>query len=152
MNMLIKSLFMVIGLAVTHIASADTLQLPSQAKHSGLMSPEVLTQYPQWGLVRTGHSCIEYYQFLPNGEVKIQSNQERILGRYTFLNHANVFELAAVKVDFVSDNGKPDCTGDATNQSNHSTVNYLKRKSDREIYFCDDAMGNSCPVYLRPEN
>lgn len=145
-------MLMVVGLTVTHFTSAETLKLPSQIKNLGLMNPEILAQYPKWGLVRIGQSCIEYYQFLPNGEVKIQSNQERILGRYTFLSHANRFELAAVKIDFVNDNAKPDCTGDATNQSNQSTVNYLKRKSDQEIYFCDDAMGNSCPVYLRPEN
>lgn len=151
MNIMFKLGVMMIGLATSHITSADALKQPSQTQHSGVINPEMLTQFPQWGLVRTGHSCIEYYQFLPNGEVKIQSNQERILGRYTFLNQANVFELAAVKIDFVSDNSKPDCTGDATNQSNQSTVNYLKRKSEREIYFCDDAMGNSCPVYLRPE-
>ena len=150
--MLVKIISLILGITMMSLASAQALQTNADTKHTGLISPEILTQYPQWGLVRTGQACIEYYQFRNDGEVMIRSNQERILGRFIFLNNSSIFELAAVKIEFLNDNGKPDCTGDSTNQTNQSTINYLKRKSDREIYFCDDSLGKSCPVYLRAEN
>ena len=104
-----------------------------------------------WGLVQPGISCIEKYQFSPSGEVFIQSNRERVVGIYHYIQANSHFELPAVMISFKTDNRQPDCAGNATDQSGTSTTNFIKKISDQQIYFCLDAQGQNCPVYLRPE-
>lgn len=113
---------------------------------------DALKQKQQWGLVQPGTMCVEHYRFLPSGEVFIESNKERVTGTYRFISKENGFELPAVMISFMTDNQQPDCAGSTDNQSGTSTINFLKKESDQKIYFCLDASGKNCPVYLRPEN
>lgn len=126
------------------------MPLPAIAGNASVVS--ALKQTPNWGLVRAGTACIEHYQFLPSGEVKIQSNLERVTGRYSFIEKSSGFELPAVVISFETDNKQSDCSGDRTDQVGTSTTNFLKKESDQKIFFCLDALGKSCPVYLRPEH
>ena len=103
-----------------------------------------------WGLVQPGTSCIEKYQFLPSGEVLVESNRERVTGAYHYIQAASNFELPAVMISFKTDNRQADCTGSTSDQTGTSTTNFIKKVSDQQIYFCNDALGQSCPVYLRP--
>lgn len=111
----------------------------------------LLTSHP-WGLIQPGTSCIENYQFSPNGTVEIKSNQEVVTGHYSLMTSEKNFELPAVAIQFETDNQQADCVGNTANQAGISTVNFIKRHSDNKIYFCVDSLGKNCPVYLRPEN
>lgn len=113
---------------------------------------QTLQKQPQWGLVQPGISCIEKYQFLPSGDVLIKSDQQRVSGRYNFIPSQNTFDLPAVMISFETDNHKPDCAGNSQNQAGTSTTNFIKKESNQKIYFCLDALGKNCPVYLRPEH
>lgn len=126
------------GLLVMSSASADlTLVQKLQSEKS-------------WGLIQPGTSCIEKYQFLPSGEVLVESNRERVTGVYHYLEATSIAELPAVMISFKTDNRQADCTGNSTDQSGTSTTNFIKKVSDQQIYFCNDALGQSCSVYLRP--
>lgn len=105
-----------------------------------------------WGLIQPGVSCIENYQFFPDGTLEIKGNQEVITGRYRVMTSEKAFELPAVAIQFDTDNQKPDCAGSTQNQAGMSTVHFLKKQSDEKIYFCLDALGKNCPVYLRLDN
>ena len=129
--------------------------LMSISAHSQEQKKDVLnllkdTQF--WGLIQSGNTCIEKYNFLPSGEVLISSHLERITGQYSLLENSETFALPAVVINFKTDNKQPDCAGNATNQAGTSTTNFLKRVSDQELYFCNDALGKDCPVSLRPEH
>lgn len=127
------------GLLVMSSASADlTLVQKLQSEKS-------------WGLIQPGTSCIEKYQFLSNGEVLVESNRERVTGVYHYLEATSIAELPAVMISFKTDNRQPDCAGSTIDQAGTSTTNFIKKVSDQQIYFCNDALGQSCPVYLRPE-
>ena len=106
----------------------------------------------KWGLVQPGTTCIEHYTFKPTtSEVFISSNQEMVTGSYRFVEAQNKFELPAIVISFETDNQKPDCAGNAENQAGTSTTNFLKKVSDQKIFFCNDALGKQCSVYLIPE-
>lgn len=113
---------------------------------------DVLKKTQRWGLIQPGNMCVERYRFLPSGEVMIESNQERVTGTYRVISEANSFDLPAVVISFGTDNQQPDCAGSRENQAGTSTTNFLKKESDQKIYFCLDASGKNCPVYLRPDN
>lgn len=113
---------------------------------------QILKSKQHWGLVQPGTACIEYYQFKNNGEVQIKSHQERIFGTYQYIATTQNFELPAVMIHFEKDNQKTDCKGDASNQAGTSTTNFLKKQSDQKIFFCNDALGKDCPVYLQTEH
>ena len=113
-------------------------------------SANILQKTPNWGLVRAGTACIEHYQFLPSGEVKIESNLERVTGRYSFIEKQTGFELPAVVISFETDNKQPDCANDRTDQTGTASTIFLKKESDQKIFFCLDALGKSCPVYIKP--
>lgn len=113
---------------------------------------KVLKDTQFWGLIQSGNTCIEKYNFLPSGEVLISSHLERITGQYNFLENTASFALPAVVINFKTDNKQPDCSGNSTNQAGTSTTNFLKKVSDKEIYFCNDALGKDCPVLLRPQH
>lgn len=133
-------------LSITTHAVADS-------KSTSASSPlEALLQTKNWGLVQSGTMCIEQYQFFPSGEVLIQSNKERVSGTYTYLEKRQGFELPAVVINFKTDNQQPDCAGNSENQTGTSTTNFLKKISDKQIYFCNDPLAKDCPVYLRPEH
>ena len=103
-----------------------------------------------WGLIQANTLCAEQYNFLPSGEVAISSNAERITGQYSFMQNTQSFALPALIINFKTDNQQPDCLGSSSNQTGTSTTNFLKKVSDQEIYFCHDAWGKDCPVFLRP--
>lgn len=126
--------------------------LTSQTQAQELSVVETLKKYQHWGLVQPGTSCIEQYQLKPNGEVSIQSLQERVTGIYQYIVSTNNFELPAMVIHFETDNQKPDCAGSSVNQAGTSTTNFLKKETDQKIYFCEDAVGKNCPVYLRLEH
>ena len=128
------------------ISSVSFAELRESSSLSTLLTSQT------WGLIQPGTSCIENYQFSPDGTVEIKGNQEVITGRYSVMTSEKVFELPAVAIQFETDNQKPDCAGSTQNQVGMSTVNFLKKQSDEKIYFCIDALGKNCPVYLRPEN
>ena len=126
------------------------MSVPSFAENTSVI--EALKSKPNWGLIQPGTMCIEHYRFLSNREILIQSNQQRVTGTYSFISNENAFELPAIVIHFETDNRKSDCSGIQADQSGTSTTNYLKRESNQKIFFCLDALGKNCPVYLRPEN
>ena len=137
-------------LALSTLLSISTLSVAAETSQKSAI--EVLSSIPKWGLIQPGTSCIEHYQFLAAKEVKISSNQERVTGTYEYTQGASNFELPAMVIHFATDNLRPDCAGNSDNQAGTSTTNFLKIESDQKIYFCTDAVGKNCPVYLRPEN
>lgn len=122
----------------------------AQTNRDDLIS--ILQKTQNWGLIRAGSSCVEQYQFLASGEVHIQSNKERISGHYQYLVTDQGFSLPALVISFAQDNRQVDCGGSSVDQTGTSTTNFLKKVSDQQIFFCNDALGKDCPVYLRPEH
>ena len=115
-----------------------------------LSAIDVLKKNANWDLVQPGTMCVEEYRFLPEGRVSIASNQERVTGSYSFITGTDTFGLPAVMISFETDNQQPDCMGNNANQAGTASTNFLKIESAQKIYFCLDAMGKSCPVYLKP--
>lgn len=111
----------------------------------------VLQQSKSWGLVQAGYACIENYQFLPSGDVIIDSNQEHVTGRYQYVETQQGFTLPALVLSFETDNLGADCAGNAVNQAGTSSTSFIKKESNQKIYFCNDNLGKDCPVYLRPQ-
>lgn len=105
-----------------------------------------------WGLIRADQRCVEKYDFMPSGKVAIASDKERVTGTYRSLEHNQTSQLPAIVINFQTDNTKSDCSGDSTNQASTLTINFLKKESDQKIYFCNDPLGQDCPVYLEPRN
>ena len=126
--------------------------ITSQTQAQELSVVETLKQHQHWGLIQPGISCVEQYQFKPNGEVSIQSLQERVTGTYQYIISPNDFQLPAMVIHFETDNQKPDCAGSSVNQAGTSTTNFLKKGADQNIYFCHDASGKDCPVYIKPKD
>lgn len=137
-----------IGLLLT-FGLSSTLMTHADVNKQNVFDTLKNTQY--WGLVRPGQICIEKYNFMPSGEVAISSHNERVTGTYSFLENTAVVGLPAVIINFKTDNKQPDCSGDSTNQAGTSTTNFLKKVSDKEIYFCNDPLGKDCPVYIKPK-
>lgn len=111
----------------------------------------ILQQSKNWGLIQVGNACIENYQFLPSGEVIVDSNKEHVTGRYQYIETSQGFTLPALVISFETDNLGADCAGNAVNQAGTSTTNFIKKESNQKIYFCNDNLGKDCPVYLRPQ-
>lgn len=111
----------------------------------------VLQQSKNWGLIQVGNACIENYQFLPSGEVIVDSNKEHVTGRYQYIETSQGFMLPALVISFETDNLGADCAGNAINQAGTSTTNFIKKESNQKIFFCNDNLGKDCPVYLRPQ-
>ncbi len=111
----------------------------------------VLKDTQFWGLIQSGSTCIEKYNFLPSGEVLISSHLERVTGSYSLLENIESFALPALVINFKTDNRQLDCAGNSSDQAGTSTTNFMKKVSDQQIFFCNDALGKDCPVYLRPE-
>ena len=111
----------------------------------------VLQQSKSWGLIQVGNACIENYQFLPSGDVIIDSNKEHVTGRYQYVATQQGFTLPALVISFETDNLGADCAGNIVNQAGTSTTNFVKKESNQKIFFCNDNLGKDCPVYLRPQ-
>ena len=112
----------------------------------------VLQQSKYWGLIQPGTACVEQYQFLPSGDVIIDSNKEHVTGRYQYIESTQGFNLPALVISFETDNLGVDCGGNAVNQTGTSSTSFIKKESNQKIYFCNDNLGKNCPVYLRPES
>lgn len=113
---------------------------------------ELLTQTPKWKLTLPESSCVEHYQFLNGQELAISSASQRLTANYQFIASETNDQLPALAIHFTSDNQKADCSGNSQSQTGITTVNFLKKQSDQKIYFCLDALGKDCPVYLNPEH
>jgi hypothetical protein len=61
----------------------------------------VLQQSKYWGLIQPGTACVEQYQFLPSGDVIIDSNKEHVTGRYQYIESAQGFNLPALVLTVV---------------------------------------------------
>lgn len=132
-------------MSLSNLALAET-QLDKQN------SVDIIKKQSNWELIQPGISCIENYQFsTTNNEVLIKSNQERIVGSYSFVEKEQGFELPAIVINFITDNQKSDCKGSSVNQAGISSTHFLKMVSDQKIFFCLDAFGKNCPVYIRPK-
>lgn len=142
-NKFLTAMLLTIGLSSSWLSHAEVTEQQQIF--------DTLKKTQHWGLVRSGTTCIEKYNFMPSGEISIASNKERITGRYSFLENTERFGLPAVVIYFNTDNKQPDCSGDSTNQAGLNTTNFLKKVSDQEIYFCNDALGKDCPVYIKPQ-
>ena len=115
-----------------------------------LSAIDVLKTNANWDLVLPGTMCVEHYRFSPEGRISIASNQERVTGSYSFITGTNTFSLPAIVISFETDNQQADCMGNSANQAGTASTNFLKIESAQKIYFCLDAMGKNCPVYLKP--
>ena len=100
----------------------------------------------QWVMpVPNNAQCSEFYDFKDNGEVNIRSGLERVSGRYEVLE---TLGLPQVNVLFIEDNQMPDCFGSNEDQTNQQTTHYLKWESDNHVRYCNDVLGQNCPVGL----
>ncbi|QOW44450.1 MULTISPECIES: hypothetical protein [Acinetobacter] len=112
---------------------------------------DILQQVQNWELIQPNTACKESYQFLPKGDITIQSNKEKVTGFYQYILPQDENNLPALGITFETDNLKEDCNGNSNNDVNISNVNFLKKASKDKIYLCTDYTGKNCPVYLRPK-
>lgn len=138
-----KKLFLLLGLS---------LGLTSLVVSAKTVVPDIIPIPSNWDLFLAGNSCLEHYQFRSNGDVLIKSNLQRLSGKYYIVSNDRRAELPAVVIHFEQDNQQLDCSGNKLNQVGTTTINFMKKVSDQQIYFCIDAFGKNCPVYLKPEH
>ncbi len=103
-----------------------------------------------WGMEIPGTSCIEYYNFMENGEVAIKSGAEWTYGEYKYqlpdtLDSGSPILAMQIKYD----NLQTDCSGNAVDQSGELQQHYVKWLAKTNIQFCGTDDGKQCYINLK---
>lgn len=100
----------------------------------------------QWVMpVPNNAQCSEFYHFDANGQFQVQSNQERVTGRYEVVENGGLPQL---NFAFTQDNQMVDCFGNNVDQTNTTDRNFMKWQNENLVEWCSDATGQNCPVKL----
>lgn len=103
-----------------------------------------------WGMNISGTKCVEYYNFMENGEVAIKSAGEWTYGVYNYELPETVDGGAAkLRMQIKYDNQQTDCSGNAIDQSGEFQQHYVKWINQSDIEFCAAEDGKECFVSLR---
>lgn len=103
-----------------------------------------------WGMSIPGAKCVEYYNFMENGEVAIKSAGEWTYGAYEYQLPETVDSgtpILGMKIKY--DNQQADCSGNAVDQSGEIQQHYVKWVSKTNIEFCGTEDGKECYVALK---
>lgn len=103
-----------------------------------------------WGMSIPGAKCVEYYNFMENGEVAIKSDSEWTYGVYEYqLPETPDTGSAVLGMKIKYDNLQADCSGNAIDQSGEIQQHYVKWTSKSDIQFCGTEDGKECYVTLK---
>lgn len=103
-----------------------------------------------WGMAIPGSQCVEYYNFMENGEVVIKSAGEWTYGDYEYsLPETADSGLPILRMQIRYDNLQSDCSGNAVDQIGEIQQNYVKWTDKANIQFCGSADGAQCAVTLK---
>ena len=103
-----------------------------------------------WGMNIPGAKCVEYYNFMENGEVAIKSAGEWTYGVYEYQlpeTQDSGSPVLGMKIKY--DNLQADCSGNAIDQSGEIQQHYVKWIGKSDIEFCGTEDGKECYVSLR---
>lgn len=103
-----------------------------------------------WGMSIPGAQCVEYYNFMENGEVAIKSNGEWTYGVYEYQLPETLDSgspVLGMKIKY--DNLQADCSGNAIDQTGEVQQHYVKWNNKSDIQFCGTEDGKECYVSLK---
>ncbi|XID75970.1 hypothetical protein ACF3NA_05460 [Alkanindiges sp. WGS2144] len=139
------------------LASVPEQSEQTEALSEPLDLPEnkiVISNRPQvtglWGMTIPGARCIEYYNFMENGEVVVKSGEEWSYGNYLYQVPAlaeSGSPVLAIQIKY--DNLETDCSGNAVDQRGEQQQQYVKWTSASSMEFCGTKEGTQCFASLR---
>jgi hypothetical protein len=101
----------------------------------------VIVNRPQvsglWAMTIPGARCVEYYNFMENGEVVVQSGAEWTYGTYVYQVPAVAepgLPVLAMRIQY--DNLQTDCSGNAIDQRGEEQQQYVKWTGPSSMQFC----------------
>ncbi len=131
----------------------DSEEMPDEA----IELPEnkiVIVGRPQvsglWGMTIPKAHCIEYYNFMENGDVVIKSDKEWTYGKYIYQVPALSEPGSPVLVMQIKyDNLQTDCSGNAIDQRGEQQQQYVKWTGASSMEFCAAQDGTQCFASLQ---
>lgn len=89
--------------------------------------------------------CTETYEFLPDGTRHVTSGMEIAKSVYTISDIPLENGFYKIQDKIISDNGKPDCLGQAKDMTGHSIELFVKFNSTTdEVIFCFEESIDTC--------
>lgn len=94
--------------------------------------------------------CIEYYNFLENGQLYVKSGKEWSLGSYLYtlpaLGSDDTIGSLQLTIDY--DNNEPDCSDKKEDQSG-DVQRFFAKIDGTQLHFCADDLGKECFAQLQ---
>ena len=114
----------------------------------------VIVSRPQvsglWGMTIPGAKCLEYYNFMENGDVVIKSDKEWTYGKYIYQVPTQPEPgLPVLVMQIKYDNLEADCSGNAVDQRGEQQQQYVKWTGTSSMEFCGTQEGTQCFASLR---
>lgn len=103
-----------------------------------------------WAMSIPGAKCLEYYNFLENGNFVVKSADEWSAGIYAYQLPAvgeKTPPILAMRIQY--DNLKKDCSGNAVDQRGEEQQHYVKWQTQSNIAFCETEDDKKCFATLR---
>ncbi|MFB2539110.1 hypothetical protein [Acinetobacter sp. c3-l95] len=95
----------------------------------------------------TGKQCVEYYNFLSDGQLLVKSADEWSIGRYAIELPSldSEAKLANMVLEVRYDNNEADCSGKREDQTGERQMFFAKLDVEKNhLDFCADDMGQEC--------
>lgn len=103
-----------------------------------------------WGMTIPNAHCIEYYNFMENGDVVVKSGKEWTYGKYLYQVPAQSEPGSPVLVMQIKyDNLEADCSGNAIDQRGEQQQQYVKWTDSSSMEFCGAQDGAQCFASLK---
>lgn len=103
-----------------------------------------------WGMTIPDAQCIEYYNFMENGDVVVKSGKEWSYGKYLYQVPAQSEPGSPVLVMQIKyDNLQTDCSGNAIDQRGEQQQQYVKWTGSSSMEFCGAQEGKQCFASLK---
>ncbi len=87
----------------------------------------------RWVIIDPEEQCNELLELRSSGAAELHSSQQVSKGVYTFDNQVNDEERYRLEIEFLSDNGKPDCTGDSEGFGGYILELYVEFLNDTTL-------------------
>ena len=126
--------------------AAEAMELPE--------NKIVIVSRPQvsglWAMTIPGAKCLEYYNFMENGDVVIKSDKEWTYGKYIYQVPTQPEPgLPVLVMQIKYDNLEADCSGNAVDQRGEQQQQYVKWTGASTMEFCGTQEGTQCFAGLR---
>lgn len=137
---------------ITKTASTKAMQKDDEPDQND--NKIVIVARPQvaglWGMTIPNAHCIEYYNFMENGDVVVKSGKEWTYGKYLYQVPAQSEPGSPVLVMQIKyDNLEADCSGNAIDQRGEQQQQYVKWTGSSSMEFCGAQDDKQCFASLK---